>query len=87
MISALLEIRPDAIPEIDCFTYIEDNAILVLVEIASWLCREILKLLGQRKRVINIIHPGLFYLGTRYVIVSSDEITGYPNGRHGSVLA
>jgi hypothetical protein len=87
MIGALLEVRSYTIPQIDCFTDVEDNAILVLMKIASGLCREILQLFSQCQRVINIIHPGLFYLGTRYVIVSSDEITGYPHGRHGSVLA
>jgi hypothetical protein len=64
MISALLEVRTYAIPEVDCFTYIEDNAILVLMEIASRLRREVLQLLGKCQWVINIIHPGLFYLGS-----------------------
>ena len=62
MIGALLEVRSYTIPQIDCFTDVEDNAILVLMKIASGLCREILQLFSQCQRVINIIHPGLFYL-------------------------
>ena len=62
MIRTLLEIRPDAISQVDGFADIEDGAILVLVKIASRLRWEILQLFGQSQRVVDIIHPRLFYL-------------------------
>ena len=62
MIRALLEVRPDAISQVDGFADIEDGAILVLVKIAARLGWEVLQLFGQGKRVVDIIHPRLFYL-------------------------
>ena len=62
VIRTLLEIRPHAISQIDGFADIEDGAILVLVQIASGLRWEILQLFGKGQRVIDIIHPRLFYL-------------------------
>ena len=62
MIRTLLEIGPDAISKVDGFADIEDGAILVLVKIAARLRWEILQLFGQGKRVVDIIHPRLFYL-------------------------
>ena len=62
MIRTLLEIRPNAISQIDGFAHIEDRAILVLVQIASGLRWEILQLFGKGQRVVDIIHPRLFYL-------------------------
>jgi hypothetical protein len=62
VIRTLLEIRPDAISQVDGFADVEDGAILVLVKIASGLRWEILQLFGQGQRVVDIIHPRLFYL-------------------------
>ena len=46
VIRALLEVRPDAISQIDGFADIEDGAILVLVKITARLRWEVLKLFG-----------------------------------------
>ena len=62
MIRALLEIGPDAISQVDGFADIEDGAILVLVQITSGLRWEVLQLFGKGQRVVDIIHPRLFYL-------------------------
>ncbi len=42
MIGALLKVRPYAIPKIDGFANIENDAILILVQIASRLRRKVL---------------------------------------------
>ena len=62
VIRALLEIGPDAISQVDGFADIEDGAILVLVKITARLRWEVLQLFGQGQRVVDIIHPRLFYL-------------------------
>ena len=74
MIRTLLEIGPDAISQIDGFADIEDGAILVLVKIAARLRWEILQLFGQSQRVVDIIHPRLFYLVRLSRMRSVDEI-------------
>lgn len=74
MIRTLLEIGPDAISQVDGFADIEDGAILVLVKIAARLRWEILQLFGQGQRVVDIIHPRLFYLVRPPWMRSVDEI-------------
>ena len=74
MSRALLEIRSDAISQIDGFADIEDGAILVLVKIAARLRWEILQLFGQGQRVVDIIHPRLFYLVRPSRMRTDDDI-------------